>query len=108
MIVGLSAASLQRANTTTVDVDLWFEMTSDPADRRLPRVLTAAEAKASHWHINWEATPNGQCPAVCTGGTQPGGNSLAAVPTSTIYTDVDISPVVMRAQVLHLARRRRQ
>ena len=30
MIVGLSAASLQGANTTTVDVDLWFESTSDP------------------------------------------------------------------------------
>lgn len=38
MIVGLSAASLQGANTTTVDVDLWFESTSDP------RIAEAARA----------------------------------------------------------------
>ncbi len=31
MIVGLTAATLQGANTTTVDVDLWFRSTADPA-----------------------------------------------------------------------------
>jgi hypothetical protein len=30
MIVGLTAASLQGANTTTVDIDLWFETVADP------------------------------------------------------------------------------
>ncbi len=30
MIVGLTAASLQGANTTTVDIDLWFENKADP------------------------------------------------------------------------------
>jgi len=29
MIVGLTAASLQGANTTTVDIDLWFETVAD-------------------------------------------------------------------------------
>src|ERR1041384_488468 len=43
MIVGLSAASLQGANTTTVDVDLWFETTSDP------RIAEAARAAGGDW-----------------------------------------------------------
>ena len=43
MIVGLSAASLQGANTTTLDVDLWFEMTSDP------RTAEAARAVGGGW-----------------------------------------------------------
>ena len=30
MIVGLTAALMQGANTVTVDIDLWFESTSDP------------------------------------------------------------------------------
>ncbi len=30
MVVGLTAAALQGANTTTVDIDLWFERISDP------------------------------------------------------------------------------
>jgi hypothetical protein len=30
MIVGLTAAALQGANTTTVDIDLWFRTTADP------------------------------------------------------------------------------
>jgi hypothetical protein len=30
MIVGLTAASLQGANTTTLDIDLWFETVADP------------------------------------------------------------------------------
>jgi hypothetical protein len=30
MLVGLAAASLQGANTATLDVDIWFENTSDP------------------------------------------------------------------------------
>jgi hypothetical protein len=38
MIVGLSAAALQGANTTTVDIDLWFESTGDP------KIRDAAEA----------------------------------------------------------------
>lgn len=43
MIVGLSAASLQGANTTTVDIDLWFESTSDP------KIRDAAEAAGGMW-----------------------------------------------------------
>ena len=43
MIVGLSAASLQGANTTTLDVDLWFESTSDP------RLAEAARAAGGIW-----------------------------------------------------------
>jgi predicted nucleotidyltransferase len=43
MIVGLSAASLQGANTTTVDVDLWFGATSDP------RIAEAARAAGGDW-----------------------------------------------------------
>ena len=43
MIVGLSAASLQGANTTTLDVDLWFETTSDP------RIAEAARAAGGGW-----------------------------------------------------------
>lgn len=43
MIVGLSAASLQGANTTTVDIDLWFENTSDP------KIRDAAEAAGGMW-----------------------------------------------------------
>jgi hypothetical protein len=30
MVVGLTAAALQGANTTTVDIDLWFEQIGDP------------------------------------------------------------------------------
>jgi hypothetical protein len=43
MIVGLTAASLQGANTTTVDVDLWFETISDP------RIAEAANAAGGMW-----------------------------------------------------------
>jgi hypothetical protein len=43
MIVGLSAASLQGANTTTLDVDLWFERTSDL------RIAEAARAAGGGW-----------------------------------------------------------
>jgi predicted nucleotidyltransferase len=43
MIVGLTAASLQGANTTTVDVDLWFETIADP------RIQEAAIAAGGHW-----------------------------------------------------------
>ncbi len=43
MIVGLTAAALQGANTTTVDIDLWFETTADP------RIAQAAEAAGGHW-----------------------------------------------------------
>lgn len=43
MIVGLTAAGLQGANTTTVDVDLWFETTADPGIRE------AAEAAGGMW-----------------------------------------------------------
>jgi len=40
MIVGLTAATLQGANTTTVDVDLWFESLGDLRIGRL-RTLRA-------------------------------------------------------------------
>jgi hypothetical protein len=43
MIVGLTAASLQGANTTTVDIDLWFESTADS------RIRDAAEAAGGLW-----------------------------------------------------------
>lgn len=43
MIVGLSAASLQGANTTTVDIDLWFRSASDP------KIREAAEAAGGMW-----------------------------------------------------------
>ena len=43
MIVGLTAASLQGANTTTVDVDLWFETIGDP------RIAEAATAAGGLW-----------------------------------------------------------
>jgi hypothetical protein len=43
MIVGLTAASLQGANTTTVDIDLWFESTGDS------RIGEAARAAGGHW-----------------------------------------------------------
>jgi len=39
MIVGLTAATLQGANTTTVDVDLWFESIGD---RRIGEAANAA------------------------------------------------------------------
>ena len=38
MIVGLTAALMQGANTVTIDIDLWFESTSDP------RIAEAARA----------------------------------------------------------------
>lgn len=43
MIVGLTAAVLQGANTTTVDIDLWFETASDP------RIAEAASAAGGFW-----------------------------------------------------------
>jgi hypothetical protein len=43
MIVGLTAASLQGANTTTVDIDLWFANTGDS------RIRDAAEAAGGLW-----------------------------------------------------------
>lgn len=43
MIVGLTAASLQGANTTTVDIDLWFESTADS------RIREAAQAAGGMW-----------------------------------------------------------
>lgn len=43
MIVGLTAASLQGANTTTVDIDLWFASTADS------RIRDAAEAAGGLW-----------------------------------------------------------
>jgi hypothetical protein len=39
MIVGLTAALMQGANTVTIDIDLWFESTSDP---RIPEAAKAA------------------------------------------------------------------
>lgn len=38
MIVGLTAASLQGANTTTLDIDLWFETAADPQIREAAAV----------------------------------------------------------------------
>lgn len=52
MIVGLTAASLQGANTTTVDVDLWFKTTTDE------RIREAADAAGGIW-----ITGFGQMPA---------------------------------------------
>lgn len=43
MIVGLGAAVLQGANTSTKDIDLWFEQTSDP------RIREAAAAVGGVW-----------------------------------------------------------
>ncbi len=43
MIVGLTAATLQGANTNTVDIDLWFEMSSDP------RIAAAAKTAGGFW-----------------------------------------------------------
>jgi hypothetical protein len=43
MFVGLTAASLQGANTTAVDVELWFETISDP------RIAEAANAAGGMW-----------------------------------------------------------
>jgi hypothetical protein len=43
MIVGLAAAALQGANTTTLDVDLWFDKTSDP------RIAEAARVAGGQW-----------------------------------------------------------
>jgi hypothetical protein len=43
LIVGLAAAALQGANTTTVDVDLWFEQPGDP------RISEAARAAGGYW-----------------------------------------------------------
>lgn len=43
MIVGLTAASLQGANTTTVGIDLWFEGAADP------KIRDAAEAAGGLW-----------------------------------------------------------
>ncbi|MBA3394421.1 MAG: hypothetical protein H0T89_17380 [Deltaproteobacteria bacterium] len=43
MIVGLGAALLQGANTSTKDIDLWFELTSDP------RIGDAATAVGGVW-----------------------------------------------------------
>ena len=43
MIVGLTAAVLQGANTTTVDIDLWFESTSDR------RIAEAAQVAGGFW-----------------------------------------------------------
>ena len=50
MLVGLSAASLQGANTTTLDIDLWFERTSDP------RIAEAARAVGGDWISGAELT----------------------------------------------------
>jgi hypothetical protein len=43
LIVGLTSAALQGANTTTVDIDIWFETTADP------RIREAAEAAGGLW-----------------------------------------------------------
>ncbi len=43
MVVGLGAAVLQGANTSTQDIDLWFEQTSDP------RIGEAATAVGGIW-----------------------------------------------------------
>lgn len=43
MVVGLTAASLQGANTTTVDIDLWFESGADP------RIAEAATSAGGSW-----------------------------------------------------------
>ncbi len=43
MVVGLTAAGLQGANTTTVDIDLWFESTGDP------NIREAATAAGGLW-----------------------------------------------------------
>jgi hypothetical protein len=43
MIVGLTAAALQGANTTTVDIDLWFETAADA------RIVDAARAAGGLW-----------------------------------------------------------
>jgi predicted nucleotidyltransferase len=52
LIVGLTAASLQGANTTTVDVDLWFESSADP------RVAEAAAAAGGHWVSGFGMMPS--------------------------------------------------
>jgi hypothetical protein len=51
MIVGLSAAALQGANTTTLDVDLWFESTADP------RIAEAARAAGGIWTSGFGMMP---------------------------------------------------
>jgi predicted nucleotidyltransferase len=43
LVVGLAAATLQGANTSTVDVDLWFETIADP------RIGEAARAAGGVW-----------------------------------------------------------
>lgn len=43
LIVGLTAAGLQGANTTTVDIDLWFESPTDPG------IAAAATAAGGLW-----------------------------------------------------------
>jgi hypothetical protein len=43
MVVGLTAAALQGANTTTVDIDLWFETNADP------RIREAADVAGGIW-----------------------------------------------------------
>jgi len=43
MVVGLTAAALQGANTTTVYIDLWFESAGDP------RISDAARAAGGFW-----------------------------------------------------------
>ena len=43
LVVGLTAATLQGANTTTVDIDLWFESITDP------RIGEAARAAGGIW-----------------------------------------------------------
>ena len=53
MIVGLTAAVLQGANTTTVDIDLWFESTADP------KIADAANVAGGFWVSGFGMMPPG-------------------------------------------------
>ena len=53
LIVGLTAAVLQGANTTTVDIDLWFESTADP------RIAEAATVAGGFWVSSFGMMPAG-------------------------------------------------
>jgi hypothetical protein len=51
MIVGLTAATLQGANTTTIDMDVWFESIMDP------RIGEAANAAGGMWITGFGMMP---------------------------------------------------
>lgn len=51
LVVGLTAAALQGANTTSVDIDLWFETTADP------RIGEAAQEAGGLWASGFGMMP---------------------------------------------------